>query len=239
MKINKALTLLLVAALAVCNAQAQSVDEIVNKHIAAMGGKDKLKEMKTSYTEGIMEMHGMEVPVKLWVVNDKAVRMELEIMGNTNIQVATRTGGWIQMPVMGMPEPKPMDAGMLKTMQPRLDMAGELFDYKEKGKKVSLEGKETTNGVEAYKLKVTHADGTEVNLFIDAATYYLDRMQGQVKTQGHEAEFAVSFSDYKKTPNGYAYPGSVVQEPEGAKISFTKMEVNNPVDDTLFQMPKK
>jgi len=204
-----------------------------------MGGKDKLKEMKTSYTEGIMEMHGMEVPVKLWVVNDKAVRMELEVMGNTNVQVATRTGGWMQMPIMGMPDPKPMDSAMVKIMQPRLDMAGELFDYKAKGKKVTLEGKETTGGVEAYKLKVTHPDGTEVHLFIDAATYYLDRMQGQVKANGQAAEFAVTFSDYKKTSNGYAYPGSVSQEPGGTKISFTKMEVNNPVDDTLFQMPKK
>jgi len=239
MKINKALSLLLIAALAVCSAQAQSVDEIVNKHIAAMGGKDKLKEMKTSYTEGIMEMHGMEVPVKLWVVNDKAVRMELEVMGNTNIQVATRTGGWMQMPIMGMPEPKPMDSSMVKIMQPRLDMAGELFDYKAKGKKVTLEGKETTDGVEAYKLKVTHPDGAEIYLFIDAGTYYLDKMQGHVKAQGHDAEFAVSFADYKKTSNGYAYPGSVSQEPGGTKISFTKMEVNNPVDDTLFQMPKK
>lgn len=239
MKINKALTLLLIAVLAVCNAQAQSVDEIVDKHIAAMGGKDKLKGMKSSYTEGIMEMHGMEVPVKLWVVNDKAVRMELEIMGNTNIQVATRKDGWMKMPVMGMNDPKPMDAAMVKVMQPRLDLAGELFDYKAKGRKVTLEGKETTDGVEAYKLKVTHPDGTEVNLFIDASTYYLDKMQGGVKAQGKEATFVVTFSDYKKTSNGYAYPGSVSETPGGSKISFTKMEVNNPVNDTLFQMPKK
>lgn len=236
---KRTLALLLIATLAVCSVQAQSVDEIVNKHIAAMGGRDKLKEMKTSYTEGIMEMQGMEVPLKLWVVNDKAVRMELEVMGNTNIQVATRTGGWMQMPIMGMTEPKPMDSGMVKVMQPRLDMAGELFDYKAKGKKVTLEGKETTNGVEAYKLKVTHPDGTEVNLFIDAATYYLDKMQGHVKTNGHEADFVVSFADYKKTSNGYSYPASVVQEPGGTKISFTKMEVNSPLDDSLFQMPKK
>jgi hypothetical protein len=239
MKMNRTLALLLTAILAVCGAQAQSVDEIVNKHIAAMGGRDKLKEMKTSYTEGIMEMHGMEIPVKLWVVNDKAVRMELEVMGMSNIQVATRTGGWMQAPAMGITEPKAMDSGMVKLMQPRLDLAGELFDYKTKGKKVSLEGKETTNGVEAYKLKVTQPDGTAFNLFIDAATYYLDKMQGHVNVKGQETEFVVTFTDYKKTTNGYAYPTSTTQEPAGTKISITKMEVNGPLDDTLFQMPKK
>lgn len=236
---NRTLALLLTAILAVCGVQAQSVDEIVNKHIAAMGGREKLKEMKTAYTEGIMEMHGMEIPVKLWVVNDKAVRMELEIMGNSNVQVATRTGGWMQMPVMGMAEPKPMDSGMVKIMQPRLDLAGELFDYKAKGKKVTLEGKETTGGVEAYKLKVVQPDGTAFNLFIDAATYYLDKLQGHVNVKGNETDFVITFADYKKTSNGYAYPGSTTQEPAGTKISITKMEVNNPVSDTLFQMPKK
>src|SRR5690606_33686910 len=138
-----------------CSAYAQSVDEIVDKHIAAMGGRDKLKSMETMYTEGVMEMQGMEIPIKLWVVNDKAVRMEFEVMGSSNIQVVTRNGGWMQMPLQGT-EPKEMDSGMVRSMQPRLDLAGELYDYKSRGRTVTLEGKETTGGVEAYKLKVTN-----------------------------------------------------------------------------------
>lgn len=238
MKINKTLTLLTIAVLAVCGAQAQSVDEIVNKHIAAMGGENKLKEMKTMYTEGIMEMRGMEIPLKLWVVNDKAVRMEFEVMGSNNIQVVTRTSGWMQMPFQS-PEPKKMDSGMVRMMQSRLDLAGELFDYKSKGKKVTLEGKETIDGVEAYKLKVTSADGAVVILFIDATTYYLDKIQNHVKAQGQELDITTTLTDYKKTDNGFVYPASTTQEPIGTKISLTKVEMNKPVEDSLFEMPKK
>ena len=238
MKINRTLTLLTIAVLAVCGAQAQSVDEIVNKHIEAMGGENKLKDMKTMYTEGIMEMRGMEIPIKLWVVNNKAVRMEFEVMGSNNIQVVTRTNGWMQMPFQS-PEPKEMDSSMVRMMQPRLDLAGELFDYKSKGKKVTLEGKETTGGVDAYKLKVTSQDGTVVNLFIDANTYYLDKIQNHVKAQGQEMDVTTTLTDYKKTDNGFVYPASTTQEPIGTKISVTKVEVNKPVNDTLFQMPKK
>jgi hypothetical protein len=237
MNISK-LTLLLVAVMSVCGVQAQSVDEIVSKHVAAMGGQDKLKDLKTMYTEGIMEMRGMEIPIKLWVVNDKAVRMEFEVMGSNNIQVVTRTGGWMQMPFQSS-EPKPMDTGMVRMMQPRLDLAGELFDYKSKGKKISLEGKETTGGVESYKLKVTYPNGMVINLFIDANTYYVDKIQNHIKAQGQEMDVTTTLTDYKKTDNGFVYPASTSQEPIGTKISVTKVEVNKPVDDSLFQMPKK
>ncbi|GAA0535014.1 LolA-like protein [Chitinophaga japonensis] len=238
MKPSKTLTLIAAAFVLACSAYAQSVDEIVNKHIAAMGGRDKLKNMETMYTEGIMEMRGMEIPIKLWVVNDKAVRMEFEVMGSNNIQVVTRNGGWMQMPFQS-PEPKEMDSGMVRAMQPRLDLAGELYDYKSRGRTVTLEGKETTAGVEAYKLKVINENGSVTHLFVDANTYYIDKIESRVSAQGQEMDIATMLSDYKKTDNGYVYPALTTQEPIGSKISVTKVEVNKPVDESLFKMPGK
>lgn len=239
MKVNKMLTLLFLAVAAVCSGlQAQTVDEIVNKHIDAMGGKDKLKNLQSMYTEGIMEVRGMEIPLKLWLVNDKAMRMEFEVMGSNNIQVVTRNGGWLQMPMQG-PEPKVMDSSMVHAMQSRLDLAGELYDYKSKGRTVTLEGKETKDGMETYKLKVTNRDGSVIILYVDASTYYIDQMQTHIKAQGQEMDITTVLSDYKKTDNGFVYPASTSQEPIGTKISVSKVEVNKPVDDTIFAMPKK
>jgi len=238
MKISKALTLLAAAFMLACSAYAQSVDEIVDKHIAAMGGRDKLKSLETMYTEGVMEMQGMKIPIRLWVVNNKAVRMEFEVMGANNIQVVTRNGGWMQMPMQG-PEPREMDSGMVRSMQPRLDLAGELYDYKSRGRTVTLEGKETTGGVESYKLKVTNENGSVMHLFVDASTYYIDKIETRVSIQGQEMNIATILSDYKKTDNGYVYPALTTQEPIGSKISVTRVEVNKPVDERLFRMPGK
>jgi hypothetical protein len=238
MKANKMLTLMFLAAMAVCSAQAQTVDEIVNKHIEAMGGQDKLKGLQTMYTEGIMEVRGMEIPLKLWLVNDKAMRMEFEVMGSNNIQVVTRTGGWMLMPMQGQ-EIKTLDSSMVHAMQPRLDLAGELYNYKARGRKITLEGKETKDGMETYKLKVENPDGNVITLFVDANTYYIDQILSHVVAQGQEMDITTVLSDYKKTDNGYVYPASTTQEPIGTRISVSKIEVNKPVEDSLFAMPKK
>lgn len=237
MQINRKLSLLLIAVLSVFAAHAQTVDEIVDKHIKAMGGEEKLRNMRSMYREGIIEANSMEIPMKTWIVNDKAMRMEMEVMGTNNIQVATRTSGWMMSPLQG-PEPKEMDASLVRMIQPQLDLAGELYDYKTKGRKVTFEGKETTEGQDAYKLKVTYASGTEVLLFVNAGTYYIDKVQSHIKVNEREMDVAVTFSDYKKTDNGYVYPGTIMQA-GATKISFTKVQVNAPVDDSLFQMPKK
>ncbi|KAA2245589.1 outer membrane lipoprotein-sorting protein [Chitinophaga agrisoli] len=238
MKMSKMLTLLFIAVTTVCGVHAQTVDDIVNKHIAAMGGADKLKDLQSMYTEGVMEVRGMEIPIKLWVVNDKAIRMEFEVMGSNNIQVVTRDKGWMQMAMQGN-EPKEMDSAMVRTMQPRLDLAGELYNYKARGRKITLEGKETTDGAEAYKLKVLNPNGAELTIFVDAATYYIDKIKTRMNVQGQDMELTTVLSDYKKTPNGFVYPSSTTQDPIGTKISVSKVDINQPVDDSLFQMPKK
>lgn len=232
------LPLLFAALLAICGVQAQTADDIINKHIAAMGGAEKLKALKSLHTEGVMEVRGMEIPLKLWIVNDKALRMEFQVMGSNNIQVVTKTGGWLQTPFQS-PEPKEMDSSMVHAMQPQLNLPGALFDYKSRSKKITLEGKDTVNGQQAYKLRITGANGPDVLVFVDAGTYYISRMQTRINIQGQDMDVTTSLSDYKKTDNGFVFPTITTQEPLGNKISATKVEVNKPVDDTLFAMPKK
>lgn len=68
------LLLCLVAAPAI---HAQTVDEIVDKYVAALGGKDKLKSIRSVYQEGVAVMqNGTEIDSKLWKVQGKLFRNE-------------------------------------------------------------------------------------------------------------------------------------------------------------------
>ncbi|NLR78501.1 outer membrane lipoprotein-sorting protein [Chitinophaga eiseniae] len=217
---------------------AQTADEIIAKNTAAMGGEAKLKDLKTQYVEGSMEVQGQSVPIKKWVKQNEAMRLEFNVMGSSNIQVVTRSAGWSLMPVMMQTAPQDMDSATLKIMQTQLDLRGELYDYKNKGKKIELAGKEDINGAPAYKLKVTGESGSTGDVYIDANTFLIVKTVNNINIKGQSLELVLLMSDYKKTPEGYAYAVTTTQTPGDVKINVSKVDVNTPVADTLFVKPQ-
>src|ERR1044071_2480327 len=58
-------------------ASAQTVDEVITKHIDATGGSAKLSALKTVKITSSMDMMGMKLPIVSTVVNGKASRTEV------------------------------------------------------------------------------------------------------------------------------------------------------------------
>ncbi|MFT3908749.1 MAG: hypothetical protein QM737_04940 [Ferruginibacter sp.] len=168
----KKIKLLLFAAIAFAAVQvnAQTVDEIVNKHIEAMGGKAKLTSLKTEKMTGSMSAQGAEVAMTITKSHLIGMRIDMEINGTSNYQLANTKTGWVFMPIMGMSDPTEMEPEQYKSIVSQMDIQGALVDYKEKGTKVELVKTEKVEGAEAYNLKVTYKDGKETNYYIDKAT---------------------------------------------------------------------
>ena len=53
------------------------------------------------------------------------------------------------------------------------DLKGPLYNYAAKGYKLELAGKEKLNSADAYKLKLAANDSTEIDSYIDAASWLL------------------------------------------------------------------
>jgi len=70
------------------SANAQTVDEIINKYVDAMGGKDKLASIKSIYMEGTSVMqNGAEITQKMWKVDGKLMRREISSSMFNMIQI--------------------------------------------------------------------------------------------------------------------------------------------------------
>ncbi|MBN8820875.1 MULTISPECIES: outer membrane lipoprotein-sorting protein [unclassified Spirosoma] len=219
-------------------AQAQTVDELVDKHVAALGGLDKLSNVKTLYIERSMAINGMEIPSKSTIVVGKSMRTETSVMGNSMIQVVDGTTGWMVRPAMmgGTGDPEDMPADQLKSSKGQLDPFGALVNYKTKGNQVELVGKEKVDGKDAYHLKVTTKEGQTVDEFLDANTYLVSKVK--MAMNGQNAEIA--FSDYKDK-DGIKFANTMeMASPQGA-LTFTteKITVNGPVDESIFKKPAK
>ncbi len=218
--------------------QAQTADEIVNKHIDAIGVKEKLAAIKTVTVEYDMDVQGTTGAGTTFLVTGKGYRNEVELAGQKLVQVYTDKGGWGINPFAGQTSPEPLPADELKGAKSNLTPGGPLFDYAAQGNKIELNGTENVNGVAAHKVKLTMSDGPEVIYYIDPNTFYILKSVAKRDVQGQSMEITSTFSDYKKTDYGYVAPGST--EVSFPMFSFTlktkKIDINKEIDPALFEM---
>ncbi|MGH9316333.1 MAG: LolA family protein [Thermoanaerobaculia bacterium] len=222
--------------------QAQTADEIIAKNIQARGGMNKLKAIQTLRVTGKMTQGpGLEAPFSLELKRPNNGRMEFTFQGLTAAQAYDGKNGWQIMPFGGRKDPQPLSPEDLKAAEEQADMDGPLVDYKTKGHRVELVGKEKVEGTDAYKLKVTLKNGDVRYYYLDAE-YFLDlKMEGKRNVRGTEREFESSFGDYKEV-GGVMFPHSIESgmkgNPEREKMVIDKIEVNAPIDDSRFKMPE-
>ena len=220
---------------------AQTADEIVNKHIEALGGKAKLSAIKTIYTEYDMEVMNNTASGISYLVNGKGYRNEIDFGGQKIIQCVTDKGGWGINPMMGQTSAEAMPEDQVKNSQAQLTVGGPLMDYASKGSTLELQGRDSVNGVSAYKLKLKSKEGAETTMWIDPASYYILKSTNKANIGGQDVETSAVFSNYKKTDYGYVMPTNTeLTLPQGFSLNITnkKVEINKEIDPKLFEMQK-
>lgn len=227
------LGLLIIALVSVQFAQAQTVDEIVDNYLNALGGKEKMMALKTVKMEGSMSTQGTDLTITSTKSHLVGVRLDIDVMGTSNYQVANMTKGSTFWPARGNDAPEEMEPEQYKSYVNQMDVQGALCNYKEKGTTVELIGKEKVEGDEAYNLKITYKNGLVVNYFIDSKSYRLVKSLSKVNVQGQEMEVSTSYSNYKQNTDGYWFPYSVTQM-QGT-IVYDKISTNIPVDESIFK----
>ncbi|HEY6505696.1 MAG TPA: hypothetical protein VIZ28_17090 [Chitinophagaceae bacterium] len=214
---------------------AQTVDEIVAKHIEAIGGKEKLSQAKSLYTENSMDIMGNQAPVTEYLVDGKGFKSETDFNGAKIINCYTDKGGWSVNPMAGVTDAQPMPDEMYSAGKSSIYIGGVLADYAAKGNKVELLGKEDNN----YKLKVTTGNSESI-YFIDASSYYITKTTAKGEMMGQPTEIVVTFSEHKKTDFGIVLPytRSVDFGTFAFSLKVNKVEVNKEIDPKIFELPK-
>jgi hypothetical protein len=238
-KMKRFSTLLLTAAVALVstvNAVAQTADEVIQKHVAAIGGADAWRKVNTLKMTGAVKVQGMEIPVVVIATHNVGSRVNISAMGMDGYIITTPTAGWTFMPFAGQTKPEPMTGDALKMAAEELDLQNDLVDYAKKGHKVELQGKEDIEGTECFKLHLTTKAGQDKTLYIDPSNYYVVREVSKVTVDGKEQEGAENFSNYTKLPEGIVIPMS--SEGPMGPMTFTSVEVNKPVEASTFEPTK-
>jgi hypothetical protein len=232
LRIRTSLLTISLMLVSIATLRAETVDEIINKHLQAIGGADAWKKVSALRMTGTATAQGSEIPITLTMVHEKGFRMDMTLMGMSGYQFITPTEGWSFMPFGGQQKPEAMTADDVKEAADDLDLQP-LIDYKQKGSTVVLAGKEDVEGTECYKIMLTSKRGNVKTYFIDPTSFYLIRSVDKIKANGQEHDQTTDFSNFQKLPEGVTLPMTIVS-PMGP-VTMKKIEVNPKIDESVFK----
>lgn len=232
---------MLVSLLAGTALSAQTVEELVDKYLKAMGGKEKVAAVKSMRMVGKIEMgQGVEMSIKIEFVTPDKMRFEGTLQGQTMINAVDGDHGWKVMPFMGKPDPEPMSPAEVAQNKKQFESFDPIGRYKELGHTLELVGKEDVDGAPAYKLKLTPKEGEPSFVYLDAGSYRLVKTSARTQMQGQEIDAETKIGDYKDVGGllmAHSMATTIKGMPGTRVMSFEKIEVNPDLPGSDFAMP--
>lgn len=227
---------------------AQSVDDILTRYYENTGGKAAWAAIKATKMTAKVKTQGLDLPAVMLQKAPNKQKVTISFQGLEIVQPAfDGTTGW-QTNFMTMAAEK-MEAEDNELMKAQSeDFPDAFLKYKEKGYTLTLEGEESIEGTDCFKLKMTKKpmviDGKEE----DNITYYFFEKENFVpiltksvvpKGPGKGMTSETYLSDYQEV-NGLLFPFTIEQKFSGqtqATINVEKIEINPDIDDKVFAFP--
>jgi hypothetical protein len=165
--------------------------------------------------------------------------MELSVEGMTGLQAFDGTRAWGIPPGGSKPEALPEE--MARDLESRADIEGPLLDHEAKGHALELVGRESVDGRDAWRLKLTYRTGEVEHVWLDAQSHLELRAEARRVVRGSAVELETRFSDYREA-GGVLWPYRIESGPKGRAerqvITFSRIDVDPQLDDARFTMPR-
>jgi outer membrane lipoprotein-sorting protein len=228
-------------------ARAQTADEIVEKHLAAIGGRAALSKIATQVASGTVAISAQGAdfggPI---VISRKApnkartyMTLDLSALGGSEMIIDQRCDGKSAYASNSLQGEREITGDQLQNML-NASFPSPLLAYKEAGAKVELQGPDKVGGRAVVVLLYTPKTGPATRMFFDADTYLLARAVTKlvVPEAGGEIEQTSDLGDYRAV-DGFKLPFSVtVNSPsQTVAITLAKVELNTTLDDAIFSRP--
>lgn len=200
----------------------------VNKiYINAIGGEKAMLKIKDITMMASTSMQGMTIGFDIYRKAPNKYMMKIGA-GDMVFQQMAYDGITAKMvsPMGG--ENKTLEGKELEDMKYEATFNQEL-QYDNLGIKLLLEGIETINETETYRVLLTYPSGKESTRFFDVKSGLLIRETGE---QG-----VAEFSDYREV-NGVKFPFIISQQmgPQTMKLNVLSIKVNSKLKDELFML---
>ena len=209
-----------------------TADEILDKYITAIGGKDALMKVTDMTTNMSSEANGNVIMITR---KQKMPAMFSMVINANGMEVMKQTGDGTKVAMGGMQGSRTLDGPAAQQMTLMNTLFPELH-YAENGVKSTLVGPEKVDAQDTWKLSHTTADGatTWTDNFDTKTGLKVQSVATGRGPQG-EAKTTSMYSDYKET-GGIKFPMTMVQQsPRGPMtMSVDNVKINKGLKDSDF-----
>ena len=229
-------------------ASAQTADDVVEKYLAAIGGRAALGKLTSRTMTGTITLStpGGDVSGPVEVTNQQpnwsrtVITLDLSSFGAGQVIVDQRFNGTAGYVLDSLQGNRDITGNQLENMR-NGSFPTPFLNYKEKGATFELGAKEKVGGRDAYLLILTPKSGSVVRQYIDAESYLPVKVVIKVEApQVGELEQTTELTDYREVDSikipFHIHATSAVQT---STIIISKVEHNVRIDEALFSKPNK
>jgi photosynthetic reaction center cytochrome c subunit len=226
-----------------------SVDQILAKYVAALGGEQAVRKVTSRVITGTQYIPtgpGGGVPMPATIERDqKAPNLVVNTYHTPTYTISDGFDGakaWSQDPRGRVSEPLAID-------QARARRDADFYlplDLKQAYSQMQVHEVARVKGHDAYEVIASPQGDTEERLYFDVLTGLLIRKESALPTQAGLSPFHVDYDDYRDTGSGVKFPYLITMSPATprtvlngtATIYVTKVEDNKPLDSSKFAKPE-
>ncbi len=228
------------------SSSAQTVDDIVEKHLAALGGRPALEKLTSRLMTGTATLStpGGDVSGTVELLNappNKSrtlLKIDLSSLGAGQVTFDQRFDGTAGYVLDSFQGNRDITGNQLENMRNAV-FPSPFLNYKQLGMTLELGSREKAGERDAYLLIVKPMSGSVQRQYLDAESYLPVRVLSRVDAPPvGEIEQTTELSDYRDV-DGLKVPFLVkVTTPyQTISIAITKVEHNGKVEAALFSKP--
>lgn len=225
-----------------------TVDDILSRYVAALGGTSAIERVSTRVINGTQEIPTgpggrvlMPAVVQRFIKAPDRHVTTYRTATFTIVEGFDGTRAWRQDQNGRVTNLAPLDA---RRAQRQSDLHAALH-LRRHYPRLEVRGVERVNGRNAYVLEGYPEGDRAEQLYFDAETGLLLRTRTVVPTPVGDSPQEIAFDDYRDAGRGMKMPFAVTLSPAGARtvlfpvatLKVTKVEENVPIDDARFAAP--
>ncbi|PID57487.1 MAG: peptidase M16 [Ignavibacteriae bacterium] len=205
---------------------------VIEKYYEALGGKDKILNIKDSKIVMKAKMQGTDITLTLLKKEPNKLYQEIDFGSGKQVVVFDGTKG--EMRMMGQKQTLGEDKLSALDYQARI---APLLDPEKNNIKLELAGMEKVDGKDAYNLIVTLKNGDKINNYFDVNTGLKIKEKSLLKTPQGNFNQEIIQEDYKEF-DGILTPTKIIQVtgPERMEMVIDSVEYNIGLNDSKFEV---